>query len=422
MTAQFMGEIFHDVGMLSTSQVIECSPTDLLGQYVGQTAPKTRNKLHEGLGRVLFIDEAHRLLQNQYAAEALDELIHFLTLPSNLGKVVVILAGREMDMAQLFNLRPELFSLFPGDLVFESIPPADCVTLLERELHQRSLTAQNNFLSDTASGDYAKVKTFFENIQYSPTWSNARDIKNIALQIVGELLDISDSDTVQDPTVSVEFIQSCMKNFIAQQGRRLASESDTDTTERKLSPRGNHGMNNIMGSEYSPPFFEAQPEEDLQFSQQLPTQYAPPATTNKATKGKEVAGFQELNRSSDAKAQSSAHNSRPDKPSREDDVPDDIWDQLDQAKKEHKSQQLQHKAELVDLIKELKKTEVQDRDQFQAKINAKREEIQKEQAVQKALEKMGVCPMGFHWIQMSGGYRCAGGSHFVSDNELHKKL
>ncbi|KAK1255081.1 hypothetical protein MKX08_009076 [Trichoderma sp. CBMAI-0020] len=97
-TAQFMGEVFHEIGFLSIAEVIECSATDLLGQYVGQTAPKARRKLHESLGRVLLIDEAHRFLQNQYAAEALDELIYFLTLPANLGKVVVILAGHIEDM------------------------------------------------------------------------------------------------------------------------------------------------------------------------------------------------------------------------------------------------------------------------------------------------------------------------------------
>ncbi|KAL6820788.1 P-loop containing nucleoside triphosphate hydrolase protein [Trichoderma camerunense] len=441
ITAQFMGELFHDIGILSTSQVIECSPTDLLAQYVGQTAPKTRNKLYEGLGRVLFIDEAHRLLQSQYAAEALDELIYFLTRTSNLGQVVVILAGRETDMAQLLKVRPELLSLFPGDLVFENIPPADCVTLLERELHYKSLTAENDFLSDTTSGDYAKVKDFFEDIQYSPSWSNARDIKNMALQIFGELLDIDDSDTAQASAVPINLILSCMKKFIDQQYLRLASESDTDEPERQHSSKSHNGISNIMGNEYSKlsALFQAQPEEDLQFSEQLPTKYAPLAVTDKAQKGKEAAVSQEFMKSSIAKEQSSTKlNSRADTPVeddvesivskdsqgrfREDKVPDEIWDQLNQAKEQHKHRYLQNKAELMDIIQKLQKSEVQDRDQIQAKLNAKREEFEKEREVQKALQKMEVCPMGFNWIQMPGGYRCTGGSHFVSDSELGKKV
>ncbi|KAL7782521.1 P-loop containing nucleoside triphosphate hydrolase protein [Trichoderma ceciliae] len=86
MTAKHMGTIFYNMGFLSDREVIECSATDLIRQYVGQTAPKTKRKLEEGMGRVLFIDEAYRLTSSTFAQEAMDEIIQFLTKPTNAGK------------------------------------------------------------------------------------------------------------------------------------------------------------------------------------------------------------------------------------------------------------------------------------------------------------------------------------------------
>lgn len=77
------------MGFLSSTKVVECAATDLLGQYVGQAAPKTRKNLEEGLGHVILTDEAYRLRPGQYATEAVDELVKFLAQPTNVGKMIV---------------------------------------------------------------------------------------------------------------------------------------------------------------------------------------------------------------------------------------------------------------------------------------------------------------------------------------------
>jgi AAA+ superfamily predicted ATPase len=59
--ARKIGQVFYDLGLLSKPDVVECSAKDLIGEYVGQTAPKTMKQLELGLGKVLFIDEAYRL-------------------------------------------------------------------------------------------------------------------------------------------------------------------------------------------------------------------------------------------------------------------------------------------------------------------------------------------------------------------------
>lgn len=90
-----MGQVFYDMGFLSTPEVHECSSTDLVAPFVGQTGPKTIKLLEKALGKVLFIDEAYRLAEGVYAAEAISELVDSLTKPRFAGKIIVILAGYE---------------------------------------------------------------------------------------------------------------------------------------------------------------------------------------------------------------------------------------------------------------------------------------------------------------------------------------
>ena len=68
-TARKMGKVFYDMGFLATAEVVNCSVTDLVGQYIGQTGPKTKALLEKGLGKVLFIDEAYRLAEGDFVTE-----------------------------------------------------------------------------------------------------------------------------------------------------------------------------------------------------------------------------------------------------------------------------------------------------------------------------------------------------------------
>ena len=97
---------------MANDTVVEASATDLIGQYVGQTAIKTKNKMTEALGSVLFIDEAYRLNGGQFAKEALDELVDLLTKPAFQNKIVVVIAGYEGEIEELMTSNPGLSSRF----------------------------------------------------------------------------------------------------------------------------------------------------------------------------------------------------------------------------------------------------------------------------------------------------------------------
>jgi len=78
-TARKMGQVYYDMGFLSSAEVVECSASDLVGEYVGQTGPKTRNLFEKAIGKVLFVDEAYRLSQGHFAQEAIDEVVGLMT-------------------------------------------------------------------------------------------------------------------------------------------------------------------------------------------------------------------------------------------------------------------------------------------------------------------------------------------------------
>ncbi|KAK2464129.1 hypothetical protein APHAL10511_003877, partial [Amanita phalloides] len=151
-TARKMGQVFYDMGLLSAAEVVECSASDLIGEYVGHTGPKTKKKFEEALGKVLFIDEAYRLAEGRFAQESMDEIVAILTDQKFMGKMMVILAGYDQDMNRLMNVNTGLSSRFPETINFHNIPVDRCMQLLEKELAKDKIKFPA--LQDTASPTY----------------------------------------------------------------------------------------------------------------------------------------------------------------------------------------------------------------------------------------------------------------------------
>ncbi|XP_065850510.1 protein CfxQ homolog [Euphorbia lathyris] len=103
MVARILGRLLHLVGVLPTDRVTEVQRTDLVGEFVGHTGPKTRKKIKEAEGGILFVDEAYRLIPMQkaddkdYGLEALEEIMSVM----DSGKVVVIFAGYSEPMKRV---------------------------------------------------------------------------------------------------------------------------------------------------------------------------------------------------------------------------------------------------------------------------------------------------------------------------------
>lgn len=177
-----MGQVYYDMGFLSSNEVFECSATDLVGEYIGHTGPKTKQVFEKALGRVLFIDEAYRLSKGRFAKEAIEEVVGILTQEAYIGKIVVILAGYNHDMNKLMAVNTGLSSRFPEEIIFENMSPKHCLQVLQTELTKSDIRSPE--LGDEASAEYASMVQVVYALSYLPSWGNARDVKTLAKQMV----------------------------------------------------------------------------------------------------------------------------------------------------------------------------------------------------------------------------------------------
>src|SRR6202034_4421258 len=120
--ALLMADLLHRLGYLQSATLVHAMRDDLVGEYIGQTAPKTHRVLDRAMGGVLFIDEAYYLYRTtdskDYGQEAIDILLQ--VMENNRGDLVVILAGYKDRMDVFFESNPGMRSRIAHHLDFAS--------------------------------------------------------------------------------------------------------------------------------------------------------------------------------------------------------------------------------------------------------------------------------------------------------------
>src|SRR2546423_4232626 len=194
-TARKMGKVYYDMGFLATAEVIESSATELVGQYVGQTGPKTQKLLEKATGKVLFIDEAYRLAEGGFAKEAMDEIVDCVTKPKFAQKLIIILAGYDADINRLMSINPGLTSRFPEAIQFSGLHPDECATLLTKSLQGRKhqMLQKNRDLDiailESPRNEFLQMLLHrFKALSALPNWANARDVETLAKAVFGKTI------------------------------------------------------------------------------------------------------------------------------------------------------------------------------------------------------------------------------------------
>ncbi|KAF9077135.1 P-loop containing nucleoside triphosphate hydrolase protein [Rhodocollybia butyracea] len=210
--AREMGQVFYDMGFLSTKEVVECSASDLVGQYVGQTGPKVQKKFEQALGRVLFIDEAYRLGEGHFAQEAVDEIVSILTQEKFMSKLVVILAGYDNDMNRLLAVNTGLSSRFPETITFHNMDHTSCLKVLEKVLKDEDILIAD--LQDRTSLGYHEMASILDELAALPGWGNIRDVMTLSKKMIGEAYSSS------PPQLTGKRASSIMKDMVAERQNR----------------------------------------------------------------------------------------------------------------------------------------------------------------------------------------------------------
>eukprot|EP00762_Andalucia_godoyi_P008529 ANDGO_01319.mRNA.1 Protein cfxQ homolog len=222
--ARKMGEFFYTLDLLSSADVEEVTPKDLIGSFVGQTRPKTEAVMDRALGRVLFIDEAYGLhpSKSPYCTEALEQLLSMLTDPRYMGKMVVILAGYEKEIDELLETNPGLKSRFQEQILFKPLTEEQCVQLLDKKLQTVS------FKMD--AGAIAKAQEIFVELVKTPNWANGRDVETIAKKVEQHTISVSMSVDEDDDVTPVksDHVSQPMLQFLQERRKRGSSSAHTE--------------------------------------------------------------------------------------------------------------------------------------------------------------------------------------------------
>ncbi|WP_081597779.1 type VII secretion AAA-ATPase EccA [Gordonia hirsuta] len=133
--ARIVAKLYHGLGLLGTDRVVEVSRRDLVGEYLGSTAPKTAQVIDSAMDGVLFIDEAYTLIQegltggDAFGREALDTLL--ARMESDRDRLVVIIAGYDAEIDRLLAANEGLASRFARRIRFPSYLPAELTRIAE---------------------------------------------------------------------------------------------------------------------------------------------------------------------------------------------------------------------------------------------------------------------------------------------------
>ncbi|GEN85454.1 MULTISPECIES: stage V sporulation protein K [Oceanobacillus] len=136
--ARKLAKLYHNINILSKGHFIEAERADLVGEYIGQTAQKTRAVIQKAMGGVLFIDEAYSLSrggEKDFGKEAIDLLVKHME--DSREDIVLILAGYPREMDRFLTMNPGLESRFPFILDFDDYSVDELLNIGSRMLTER---------------------------------------------------------------------------------------------------------------------------------------------------------------------------------------------------------------------------------------------------------------------------------------------
>ncbi|KAF8915627.1 P-loop containing nucleoside triphosphate hydrolase protein [Mucidula mucida] len=441
-TARKMGQVYYDMGFLAKPDVTECSASDLVGQYVGQTGPKTRKVFEAALGQVLFIDEAYRLKNGHFAQEAVDEMVDLLTQDKYKGKIVVILAGYDQDINDLLSVNRGLSSRFPEEIIFTNLSMEQCMQILQKELQKSGISLRD--IESSSSDFYIDLADLMMDLSQLPSWGNARDVITLGKKLVA----LAYQQNLPNLALSPEDAMKCAVEMYTERCSRTSNISPAPRRQRTYPPppvatdnssaSAANANSSATGNSKSPP------------PPPPPRKDTPPPPPPPPSEDKDKEDEPRITTSADG---------------RDPGVSDKTWNQLqadkkkaeeniremetavqkaergipDIAKGEEKARKAANKhasdmakaqdANKKEKLRKQKEAALRkeakakkEREKLEAELKRRRERLEKQRKeevrVQTRLREMGTCVMGFAWIKQASGYRCAGGTHFVSNGQL----
>jgi F-box protein 11 len=172
--AQILGKLYKAMGLLPSGHVVQVNREKLVGEYIGHTAPKTRKKIDEAIGGVLFIDEAYALTnkgsESDFGPEAIEVLLE--EMENRRGEFVVIVAGYENEMMNFLAANPGLQSRFTQYFHLQDYTPDELLAIARKMV----LDKKRKLSSDAEELLYKQFTALWR--RRDKFFSNARTVRN----------------------------------------------------------------------------------------------------------------------------------------------------------------------------------------------------------------------------------------------------
>jgi probable Rubsico expression protein CbbX len=167
-----MAEILYQLGYIKKGHLLTVTRDDLVGQYIGHTAPKTKEVLKKAMGGVLFIDEAYYLYkpdnERDYGSEAIEILLQ--VMENQRDELVVVLAGYKEPMDKFYESNPGLSSRIANHIDFPDYSTEELIKIAKLMLEDQQYQLTPN--AEIAFTQYITKR------KQKPLFANARSIKN----------------------------------------------------------------------------------------------------------------------------------------------------------------------------------------------------------------------------------------------------
>lgn len=173
--AKLFGRALYENGVLPTDKFVIAKKADLVGEHIGETPIKARNKVTEALGGILFIDEAYELAVHKdgqgFESEAITTILDMME--ENRDNLVVIVAGYEEDMQRFYDSNQGLTSRFPTHILFPNYSVNELIEIFIGNVRK----------SEQSFADVETLQLIGDTIQYAVTTQqangNGRFIRNM---------------------------------------------------------------------------------------------------------------------------------------------------------------------------------------------------------------------------------------------------
>lgn len=211
--ARLLAEIYFNLGYIKRNKLVEVQSQDLIGEFLGQTGPKTQAVIETALDGVLFIDEAYSIMEHNgtnasYSAECVATLLK--AMEDYQGRLIIIFAGYTEEMKKFRDLNPGLKSRIGYEVDFADYSLEELMQIYNKKVHEKGFRTDDNAMK--------KVERILKNAKEVENFGNGRFVENTIQKIIIEHAKNTRNDT--DMNRLLTFTEEDIKDIKAEESRK----------------------------------------------------------------------------------------------------------------------------------------------------------------------------------------------------------